>query len=330
LLDDIAMHTRPRLLLATLLLACGGDQGPVAGTEGSTTARESTSEASTSGGTTAEPATSDATTTTTTIDPDGSSGGPPAGTPGCGLAVEPGETTVELEVGESTREYILVVPTGYDPDTPLPLVFGFHGLGSNAAVSRLYFQIEQAADGQAIFVYPEGLPLGSEGGLTGWDLAPTGIDVALFDAILAEVSEGLCIDPQRVFASGHSFGGYMSNALGCFRASVLRAIAPVAGGPPLDVCEDDTVAGWMAHGVSDGIVPFVLGELARDSLLDRNGCEATTTAVEPAPCVAYDDCAADMPVVWCAHEETELSGHMWPRFAGPAIWAFFDAVPPKA
>jgi len=33
--------------------------------------------------------------------------------------------------------------------------------------------------------------------------------------------------------------------------------------------------------------------------------------------------------VWCAHEELDLQGHAWPRFAGPAIWAFFEALPPK-
>ncbi|MCX4242748.1 alpha/beta hydrolase family esterase [Paraliomyxa miuraensis] len=314
------------LLLAALVVSCGGE-GPATATDGSeSTATGDAMTSSGGSGSTSAMATSDPSTTESL---DESSGGASDGTPGCGLSTSPGETALELELDGVTRSAILVVPDGYDPELPTPLVYAFHGLGSTADVARLYFGVEQAADGQAIFVYPQGLPLGSEGGLTGWDLASTGIDMAFFDAMHEALTSSLCIDPDRVFATGHSFGGYMSNALGCFRAGVLRAIGPVAGGPPLEGCEDETVAAWLAHGEMDGIVPFFLGELARDSLLERNGCGTQTATVEPAPCVAYDGCESDVPVVWCAHQETELSGHMWPRFAGTAIWEFFASLPPK-
>jgi polyhydroxybutyrate depolymerase len=320
--------------LGSLVIACGGSEGSDAGTtEGGSDGAASTGMASTSGGpvgdATGDPSTGSA-TAPTTDDPDASSGGgTPGGTPGCGLEVPVGDATVEIMVGSDLREYIVVVPDGYDPSTPMPLVFAWHGRGGTADLARLYFQVEQAAGGQAIFVYPQGLPLASMGGQTGWDLAPTGYDVAFFDAMLDEVSAGLCIDPARVFTTGHSFGGYMSNALGCFRSSVLRAIGSVAGGPPFGACESDTVAAWLTHGTEDQVVPFSQGEASRDALLDRNGCADTTMPTEPDPCVAYDGCAEGMPVVWCPHGEIELSGHMWPRFAGPAIWAFFEALGPK-
>lgn len=327
------MRLRARLgLLSTLLvLACGDDGSPATGTEGSTTGDATTAAASTSAAsdtTAAEATTADP--PATTAEPDSSSGGTLGGTPGCGIAVEPLAGTVEIQVGAQIREYLLVVPEGYDPNTPMPLVFAWHGRGSSSDVARLYFQIEQASDGQAIFVYPQGLPLESMGGQTGWDLAASGYDVDFFDAMLDEVSQGLCIDTERVFSTGHSFGGYMSNALGCFRASALRAIGSVAGGPPFGVCEDDEVAAWLTHGTGDRVVPFSQGESSRDALLDRNGCGTTTTATDPAPCVSYDGCAEGLPVVWCEHDETALSGHGWPRFAGPAIWAFFAALPTES
>lgn len=318
-----------------LLLACGDDQGPAGATEASTSADASTgapvtAESTASEATAAEPTTSEP-TSATTDDPADSSGEPPpvGGTPGCGIAVEPLAGTVEIQVGAQIREYLLVVPDGYDPSTPMPLVFAWHGRGGTSEIARLYFQVEQAADDQAIFVYPQGLPLASMGGQTGWDLAGSGYDVDFFDAMLDEVSQGLCIDPERVFSTGHSFGGYMSNALGCFRASALRAIGSVAGGPPFGVCEADSVAAWLTHGMSDQVVPFSQGEASHDALVDRNGCTETTTATDPAPCGTHDGCAEGMPVVWCAHDEPELMGHGWPRFAGPAIWAFFDGLPPK-
>lgn len=311
------------LCFALAPVACTGGGEPSDSEPGATEGSSGTTGSSTVAATTDLPL-------DTTAAVDESSGGPSGGTPGCGLAVPAGASTLELTVGAETREYLRVVPEGYDPQTPMPLVLAFHGLGGSADLARLYFQIEGAAEGAAIFVYPQGVPQASTGGQTGWDLAPSGSDVAFFDALVAELSQHACIDPDRIFATGHSFGGYMSNALGCFRAEVLRAIGPVAGGPPFGgSCQDATVAAWLAHGTADEVVLLSQGELARDALIDRNGCAATTTAAEPAPCVAYDGCEADVPVVWCAHEELDLQGHAWPRFAGPAIWAFFEALPPK-
>lgn len=311
------------VVVTTLLLACGDDAGPADGSEGSMGTVTDPSEAE---GSTADPTV--ATGDGPTVDPDGTSGGPVDGTPGCGLALPTGVATVGVQVGSDDRQYLISVPEGYDPGVPTPLVFAFHGRGGTSELARLYFQVEEASAGEAIFVYPQGLPVASMGGQTGWDLGPAGIDVDFFDAMLEQLSEGACIDTARVLVTGHSFGGYMSNALGCFRASVLRAIAPVAGGPPFAGCEQGQVAGWMAHGTLDEVVPFSQGEAARDALLIRNGCSDASAPVDPDPCVGYEGCDEGMPVVWCAHDETDLQGHTWPSFAGPAIWAFFASLPP--
>jgi len=321
------------LFSSTLAIACG-DDGSTAGTsEGSSGAGPGTTTAEGSSGT-AGATTGDATTSepsgTSAVDPDSSSGGTPTGTPGCGMGFPPGDSVVQTQVGATMREYLLVVPDGYDSNTPMPVVFAWHGRSGSSELARAYFQVEQAADDQAIFVYPQGLPLESMGGQTGWDLAPSGYDVDFFDTMLEEVSQNLCVDTERVFSTGHSFGGYMSNALGCFRASVLRAIGSVAGGPPFGPCEDDEVAAWITHGTGDQVVPFSQGETSRDALLERNGCGTATTAVDPDPCMSYDGCGEGLPVVWCAHDETDLQGHAWPRFAGAAIWAFFASLPPEA
>ncbi len=331
-MGPIIMRARHFLIPWTLLMACGDDASPADAGGSSSAAGTSTTDPSTSAATTDAPTTSASTggeATTATTDPDGSSGGTPGGTPGCGLDVASGAGTVQIQVGPDTREYLLVIPDGYDPNTPTALVFAWHGRGGSGELARLYFQVEAASGGQAIMVYPDGLPLASMGGQTGWDLGAAGYDVDFFDAMVDQLSQGACIDLDRVFSTGHSFGGYMSNALGCFRPDVLRAIAPVAGGPPFGACQDGTVAAWLTHGTGDQVVPFSQGEQARDSLLGRNGCGDTTTDVDPSPCTSYDGCAEGTPVVWCPHEEPDLNGHGWPRFAGSAIWAFFDAQAPK-
>jgi poly(3-hydroxybutyrate) depolymerase len=319
----------------TLSLACGdaGDDGTEATTSGDDASTEASTslapddDGSASGADDADVSgDADASDDADVSEDDGDSGN--GGANGCGLAPGTiGESTIAVSAAGLDREAILVVPAGYDPDTAWPLVFAFHGLGSNAGQLRFYAGVEEASDGAAIVVYPEGLPLDDMGGATGWDLAAAGRDVAFFDALWAELDATLCLDHARVYATGHSFGGWMSNTLGCLRADVLAAIAPVAGGGPLEACSG-TVAAWIAHGEDDPIVFTSLGEGSRDHWVAANGCDAASAPTDPPPCAAYEGCDAGLEVVWCLHTEGEagqLTRHLWPSFAGAAIWAFFAA-----
>jgi polyhydroxybutyrate depolymerase len=243
---------------------------------------------------------------------------------GCGMpAPFAGAMEQTLEIEGVERSYILVVPDGYDPAQAYPLVFAWHGRGGDASTSRLYFKVEEAAQGAAIFVYPNGLELPEMENQTGWDLDPANEDFKFFDAMLAQMSATLCVDEGRVFSTGHSFGGYMSNQLGCFRGDVLRAIGPVAGGGPFGGGCVGQVAAWLAHGTMDMVVPFTQGEGSRDHWAQANGCAAEAEAVDPAPCTTFTGCADGFPVTWCAHEIPDFLGHTWPTWAGPAIWKFF-------
>jgi len=246
---------------------------------------------------------------------------------GCGK--DPGAldaTPRTLMVDGVARTYILALPASYDPNKAYPLVFAWHGRGSNGAQARLYFKVEEAAQGQAIFVYPYGLPLPEMQNQTGWDLFPSNEDFAFFDALLAEIGEQLCVDPERIFSTGHSFGGYMSNQLGCFRGDVLRAIAPVASGGPFGGGCTGQVATWIAHGTGDQVVPYSEGENSRKHWSGANACAGPGDAVDPAPCVAQDGCDAAAPVVWCSHSEADFGGHGWPNWAGAGIWSFFAGL----
>ena len=132
------------------------------------------------------------------------------------------------------------------------------------------------------------------------------------------------MDEARVFATGHSSGGFFTNALGCQRGDVLRAIAPVSGGGPFtfggDGCTGE-VAVWLAHAENDETVPFDSGVDSRDRWLAANGCSETTEPVEPSPCVEYTGCSAGLPVRWCVYQD----GHDWPAFGPEGIWGFFSS-----
>src|SRR5687767_7804243 len=74
-----------------------------------------------------------------------------------------------ITVGGEERSFVLSVPDGYDPETPTRLVFAWHGLGGDGALARLYFGVEQASGGAAIFVYPDGLVVQPQNA-PGWQL----------------------------------------------------------------------------------------------------------------------------------------------------------------
>jgi poly(3-hydroxybutyrate) depolymerase len=257
-------------------------------------------------------------TTTTSSSTGSSGGGGSMPSSGCDQASPTGVQNLSITVDGEMRTYVLAVPESYDPSTAIPLVFAWHGLGGSGSLARLYFGIEDEAQGGAIFVYPDGLLVQPQNE-PGWELAIDGRDVALFDALHMDLSSKYCIDEARIFATGHSFGGYMSNALGCARSTLLRAIAPVAGGGPFGQnCDTGSLSAWLAHGTNDNVVPFAQGEGSRDHWVDHAGCTMTTQPIDPPGCVEYQGCSMER-VVWCTHTE----GHNWPDLAPAGIWSFF-------
>jgi poly(3-hydroxybutyrate) depolymerase len=81
-------------------------------------------------------------------------------------------------------------------------------------------------------------------------------DVILADDILKQVEDDLCIDTSRVFASGFSYGGEMTDILACTRPDVFRAVAVYAGdlgGNPSEKCKGkgSPIAYYASHGTGD-------------------------------------------------------------------------------
>ena len=251
-------------------------------------------------------------------DAGGIDAGPSAG---CGQAPEFQSGTYELEVGGLTRTFIIDVPSDYSEDEPYPIVFGFHGRDFSAAEFRSdsYGDLPSAVGDAAILVHPDATDAGA------WELESQ-VDIEFFDAMLDVLTRGLCVDQTRVFATGHSSGGYFTNVLGCQRGDVLRAIAPVAGGGPVIDGDEPTcqgpVSAWIAHGEADETVPFLNGEGTLEYWLGRDDCDAgSAESVAPDPCIAYS-CSGGSAVQWCAH----AGGHDWPDFGAAGIWSFFDSL----
>lgn len=252
---------------------------------------------------------------------DEASGSPVTPSSGCGAAGQPLTGERSIDVNGVTRTYLLDIPAGYDGSTAQPIVFGFHGATTSGEFFRspFYGNLLSTMADVAIVVHPDAL-----GNPTQWSNTD-GADVAFFDALLAALQSELCIDESRVFATGHSSGGFFTNTLGCQRGDVLRAIAPVSAGGPFTFggngCTGE-VAAWIAHGENDMTVEFAQGESSRDRWLASNGCDETSSPVPPAPCQEYSGCDAGLPVRWCVYQD----GHNWPDFAPEGIWSFFSAL----
>lgn len=221
-----------------------------------------------------------------------------------------------LDVGGTTREYFLYLPPGYDPTRAYPVVYQFHGCSSSVDKQNNNVPIEKHSGGDAIIVRGRAVD-------NCWDNSGDGPDVAFFDALVATVEAGYCADTTRRFAAGYSSGSFMSHALACVRGDKLRGVATIAGGQTGSSCTGN-VAALLIHDANDGTVNISASEGARDQYLAANGCDATTTAFDPAPCVAYDGCDAGLPVVWC-----QTSGKDHDRqdgLAGPAFWNFLSKL----
>lgn len=242
---------------------------------------------------------------------------------GCSGSASPPDGPQAMDVDGTERTYIVSLPDGYDPATPYPLIFAFHGLGGSADLvssNSFYFGIEQTGGTPSIFVYPDGLDSGMGAGWPNDD----GRDVAFFDALLAHMQSNYCVDSARVFSTGHSYGGMMTHTLACERADVLRGIAPVAGaffgGFGGGDCTGP-VAAWGAHGDPDDTVDYESGLSAIQRVMETNGCDPDSAMpVEPEGCSLYA-CDEGFPVTWCVHDQN----HDWPEYAAESIKAFFDS-----
>ncbi len=250
----------------------------------------------------------------------GTGGGAMAST-GCGTANPPASGRYTIDVAGTAREYIIKVPAGYSNQRPYRLIFAFHGgmydaasvdAGGAPSPSGPYYGIEPLAGGNAIFVAPQALS-GS------WQNT-SGRDVAYVNAMIARLESQLCIDQSRIFATGFSFGGIMTLALGCAEADQFRAIAPMSGQIQGTCGGSAAIAYWSSHGTNDTTISPTDGAMARDMFRTRNGCTTTTMPGDRAGCVDYQGCSAGHPVTWCSFTGT----HMPPPYAGEAIWAFFS------
>ena len=243
----------------------------------------------------------------------------------------------KLNVGGVDRQFYVVLPTNYDASKPYPLVFTWHGLngtaqqflpGSYMGGSGGFYGIRSGLP-NAIYVTSQGLPSGMNDSGTDYGWPNTnGRDVNFTKAMLDWFQANFCIDKSRIFSAGMSYGGMMSNTLGCQMPDVFRALGVMSGAlfGRTNTCSTHPIAVWFTHGDADTTVDISGDVTARDMFLQHNGCDtANTESVAMSDgittCTVYKNCTAgDYPVVWCP---VPGEGHTIPNWAGAQIAQFF-------
>lgn len=272
-----------------------------------------------------------------------------AASAGCGKAPTLTSGTRTIQSGGKSRSFILKVPDVYDNNYPHRLAFGFHWWGGTADQVASggtdgyawahYGMLSQDTNHTTIFVAPQGIG-------NGWANS-NGEDVIFTDDMIRVIENDLCVDTAQLFSVGFSYGGAMSYALACARATVFRAVAAIAAPGAISGCSGGTqpIAYMGIHGINDNIQS---GRALRDTFVRNNGC-TSQNAPEPRPgsvthiSTAYSGCRPGYPVVWAAfdggHQQgpvdncagCESGARSWVK---PELWRFFtqfgDNSPPSS
>lgn len=277
---------------------------------------------------------------------------------GCGKPAPllPGTSAVKsIDSGGLTRSYLLYLPPGYHSTAKDALVLNFHGHGSNAIQQAYRTAFTSLANRQGfIIAYPQGVigPDGSTGWATGLASRPEVNDVLFVSDLLSRLQATLCIDPLRIYATGFSNGGGMTNLLACTLDERIAAFAPVSGSfpPAPGRCHPQRPVPMMEfHGTADHVVPYTGNHkrslppisLWLQQWAARNGCTRGPINFYKSQDVIGEKWTA------CKGNATVIGyrilgeGHTWPTVlfnirtgndvstssASALIWSFFQSHP---
>lgn len=237
-----------------------------------------------------------------------------------------------LRHGGQERAYLLALPDGYDGTTAHPLVLNFHGWASS---KEEYEELTRMAERGTARGYVVATPdaLGDPAEWNMFEQPGRADDYGFADALVDELTGRLCIDPDRVYASGLSAGSAFAGFLACRAPYRFAAVAMVAAFIP-PTCPAEHAPSVIAfQGTADPLVPYRGGQVSGGGIgipaaldtfavyAEQFGCDEPV--VEGGPVAAVErrrlpGCAGDRDVV--LHTIVD-GGHEWPGAAGTAVAA---------
>jgi polyhydroxybutyrate depolymerase len=237
------------------------------------------------------------------------------------------------------RSYYLYIPSSYQANKPMPLLLAFHGGVSQGNSMAIKTGFNKIAEREGFIVaYPNGIDRGAFGQWSDGRHLPANDsidDVSFMRALIEHLSKTRNIDKKRIYATGGSNGGFLTQRLACEMSEQLAAVASVAATLPKPMasrCKPKrAIPILMINGTEDKLVPWAGGtmKIGEDaeilSVLQtvafwrrRNGCSTNAKEVRLPDIQAdetqvvrteYFDCKSGAPVVLYT---IEGGGHGWP------------------
>ena len=170
---------------------------------------------------------------------------------------------------------------------------------------------------QFIVAYPAAIGASAFG--PAWNFKRPETELAFVDALLAQLESRLCVDPARVYATGLSYGGEMTDILSCARSNVFAATAPVSAYLMPRTCDSKVPMPTISfHGVEDQLLPYAGGGVSQQVAFEtwgsttaaRNGCAPKPTESQHRATVealTWHGCKEPV-VLYRVHH----NGHTWP------------------
>lgn len=286
---------------------------------------------------------------------------------------EAGDYTFSIQQGGLTRMYMVHVPKSYIPEKPAPMLFAIHGGGGDMAYmarDEFYGQVSQSEKRGFVVVFPNGYSKFRSGIFATWNAGDCCgnardqniDDVSFFRAMVANITGQMNIDRDKIYATGMSNGGMMSERLACEMADVFKAIASVAGPDGTKKCkparpisilqihakDDDHVlfnggAGQGAFRDETKVTNFTSIPETVSRWVKRDGCgekpQRVLDVADGTYCDLYSPCEGGTQVKLCV---TATGAHSWPGGAKPAgikrkvnsqaisandeMWKFFESL----
>jgi poly(3-hydroxybutyrate) depolymerase len=252
----------------------------------------------------------------------------------CGDKLAPGDERT-CTIGD--RKYIVHAGKTMNPCKPVALVIDAHGAtetmtqqlgkekfcsGANLCWNGLGSGWAAESDtpgGGFIAVFPQGKS-------NRW----TASDASFMVDIVSEIKKVADVDPEKVYISGISNGGFLTFQTGCPHSDIFKGMAPVAGGStcrstkkPIPVISFDakpdfaydgnlaaTTAMAQLNKCKSGPKPWktidattteaVCRTAKQDTKAQLVPCSQVTSAkVAPTTCKVWDDCEDGVKVVFC-------------------------------
>ena len=217
-----------------------------------------------------------------------------------------------VSVDDTTYHFQVYLPSDYTPTESWPVILSLHGAGERGSegLKQTHVGLGRAIRFHperwpAVVVFPQ-LPEGAN-----WNASTEGIGMRALESTLSEFST----DPDRVYLTGLSMGGYGSLYLATRHPDRFAAVVPICptigngdrypylvGSNPESVLNDvaETLTNqhlWIFHGEEDPVFPAGISRQLI-STLDSLGADARFTGFPDTGHNSWDPAydSAELPV----------------------------------